>query len=91
MHLSSKLLLKIDGLPVSARLSCGGGSRAPVEDGLDGARVYVSRLWPRYLACGPQTPECQRLIFWFLGETSEAVHGSIFLLSAVARCDGSRG
>ena len=52
-----------------------GGSRAPVEDGLDGAGVYVPRLRPRYLACGPQAPECQRLISWFLGETSEAVHG----------------
>ena len=56
-----------------------------MEDGLDGAGVYIPRLRPRYLACGPQTPECQRLISWFLGETSEAVHGCIFAWSAWAR------
>ena len=34
-----------------------GWTRAPIEDGVDGAGVYASRLRPRRLARSPQSPE----------------------------------
>jgi hypothetical protein len=33
------------------------GTRVPIEDGVDGAGVYASRLWSRCLARGSQSPK----------------------------------